>query len=231
MKRIAASLCLTITLLFAGPFTQVARADVRIGHATNSPQVDFAVDQLVEALHQVNERAVLHDLVNPVDKDIIIVADDAHAVFLPGELQASRSSLLEPGGFQLACRDLGGRPVACVIARDQTGAMYGTLDLAEQIRMKEGLAGLEEKVSNPRFAFRAIKFNLPWSAYRPSEHPAVNLHMETCRDLRFWQQFLDMMAENRFNVLSLWNLHPFTYMIRPKDHPRACPFSDAELAR
>jgi hypothetical protein len=39
-----------------------------------------------------------------------------------------------------------------------------------------------------------------------------------------------MMAENRFNALTLWNLHPFTYMIRPKDFPEACPFSDAELA-
>ncbi len=231
MKRITAALCLTLMLLFAGPLTHAARADVRIGYAKNSPQVNFAVDQLVEALHRVNERTVLHDLANPSDKDIMIVADDAHALFLPAALQASGRSLLEPESFQLACRDLGGRPVACVIARDETGAMYGTLDLAEQIRMKEGLAGLEEKVSNPRFAFRAIKFNLPWSAYRPSEHPAMNLHMETCRDLRFWQRFLDMMAENRFNVLSLWNLHPFTYMIRPKDYPQACPFSDDELAR
>jgi hypothetical protein len=39
------------------------------------------------------------------------------------------------------------------------------------------------------------------------------------------------MAENRFNVLSLWNLHPFTYMIRPKNFPEACPFSDRELAQ
>lgn len=93
------------------------------------------------------------------------------------------------------------------------------------------MRNVEEKLSNPRFEFRAIKFNLPWSSYRPSENPAMSLHTETCRSLRFWQRFLDMMAENRFNVLSLWNLHPFTYMIRPKGFAEACPFSDKELAQ
>jgi hypothetical protein len=39
-----------------------------------------------------------------------------------------------------------------------------------------------------------------------------------------------MMAENRFNVLSLWSLHPYTYMIRPKNFPEACPLNDAALA-
>ena len=39
-----------------------------------------------------------------------------------------------------------------------------------------------------------------------------------------------MMAENRFNVLTLWSLHPFTYVIRPKNFPEASAFSDAELA-
>ena len=38
-----------------------------------------------------------------------------------------------------------------------------------------------------------------------------------------------MMAENRFNALTLWNLHPFTYMIRPRNFPAACPSTDAEL--
>ena len=45
-----------------------------------------------------------------------------------------------------------------------------------------------------------------------------------------WRDFLDMMAEDRLNVLTLWSLHPFPYMIRAKNFPKATPFSDAELA-
>ena len=54
--------------------------------------------------------------------------------------------------------------------------------------------------------------------------------METCRDTVFWESFLDMMAENRFNTLTLWNLHPFNYLIRPTNFPEASGFSDKELA-
>jgi hypothetical protein len=61
-------------------------------------------------------------------------------------------------------------------------------------------------------------------------HESLQLHDETCRDLKFWEQFLDMMAENRFNTLTLWSLHPFTRMIRPKNFPEACGFNDEELA-
>src|SRR5690606_19519554 len=42
---------------------------------------------------------------------------------------------------------------------------------------------------------------------------------------------LDMMVENRFNALTLWNLHPFHYMIRAKNFPEATPFTDEELAQ
>ena len=106
--------------------------------------------------------------------------------------------------------------------------MYGMLDLAEQIRAGTKLADINDKLANPRITFRAVKFNLPWMSYR--KHESLQLHMQTCRDLEFWRQFLDMMAENRFNALTLWNLHPFTFMIRPKNFPEACPFNDAELA-
>ena len=85
-----------------------------------------------------------------------------------------------------------------------------------------------DRTARAELGFRAIKFNLPWSAYRTS--PALEQHQETSKDLRYWEAFLDMMAENRFNVLSLWSLHPFHYMIRPTNFPEACPFSEAEMA-
>ncbi|HET7809846.1 MAG TPA: hypothetical protein VFL16_04670, partial [Steroidobacteraceae bacterium] len=79
----------------------------------------------------------------------------------------------------------------------------------------------------PALAFRGIKFNTPWDSYRPSS--ALDQHYATVRDLEFWEAFLDMMAENRFNAISLWTLHPFTYMIRPKNFPEASKWSDAQF--
>ena len=74
---------------------------------------------------------------------------------------------------------------------------------------------------------RAVKFDLPWDTYRHSY--ALDLHLETCKDTAYWKAFLDIMAENRLNALSLWNLHPYPFMIRPRNFPEASPFTGAEM--
>lgn len=57
----------------------------------------------------------------------------------------------------------------------------------------------------------------------------MDQHLQVCRDLKFWQRFLDQMAENRFNILSLWNVHPFSYMVKPVNFPRANNYSEKEM--
>jgi len=223
-----------ILLVIAAYFVTIppVQADVSIAYRTDSIQLNFAVSRLADALRKTNETPLLYDLADLSNKDIIIVAGEEETVFLPDtHIDKSMNPLIKQEGFQIRISRSGDKFTTCIVARDETGAMYGTLDLTEQLRMKNGLREVEEKVTNPHFAFRAIKFNLPWSSYRPNENPAMNLHTQTCRDLNFWRSFLDMMAENHFNVLSLWNLHPFTYMIRPENFPEACPFSDRELAQ
>lgn len=110
---------------------------------------------------------------------------------------------------------------------DAVGLMYGLLEVKNQL--KAGKRKIESKTESPNLMFRAIKFNLPWSAYRTNE--ALTLHYETCRDTAFWKEFLDMMVENRFNKLTLWNLHPFNYLVKTAKYPEASGFSDVELAK
>ena len=115
-----------------------------------------------------------------------------------------------------------------ITAIEKSGAMYGLFDVAEQIEMQKGINKVVSKIVNPRFAFRAIKYNLPWHSYRENE--SIQANSQLSRDLNMWRVFLDMMAENRLNVLTLWGLHPFPYMIKAKNFPKATPFSDAEMA-
>jgi hypothetical protein len=147
----------------------------------------------------------------------------------PGAAETGGDSARLPAeGFSIRRAAHGGAVVVEILGGDAAGAMYGALDLAEQIRHGAALDRVEAKTAAPRFPFRAVKFNLPWMSYR--RHESLQLHDETCRDLEFWREFLDMMAENRFNALTLWSLHPFTWMIRPTNFPEACGFSDEELA-
>ncbi len=84
---------------------------------------------------------------------------------------------------------------------DERGLIYGSLSLAEDLRNGIPIKAIKARSEQANLPFRAIKFNLPWDSYRHSE--ALNQHTETCRDLKFWAAFLDMMAENRLNALTL----------------------------
>lgn len=110
---------------------------------------------------------------------------------------------------------------------DARGLIYGSLSLAESIGNGVQLQQIAPSSEHPHLPFRAIKFDLPWDTYRHSY--ALDQHIPTCRDTLFWQAFLDMMVNNRFNILSLWNLHPYPFMIRARNFPEACPFTEKEL--
>ena len=111
---------------------------------------------------------------------------------------------------------------------DARGLIYGALALREQLLNGTSIDAIAATTQRPALAFRGIKFNTPWDTYRPSS--ALDQHYATARDLKFWERFLDMMVENRFNAVSLWTMHPFTYMIRPKNFPEASKWTDAEFA-
>lgn len=187
-------------------------ADITVS-APDSPMLRFALGRLESAL-QAHGDALTHT---------------AHRAGGPAPgiaVTVDPAALASVGrdGFQRV-RAGGGLTIT---ASDERGAMYGVLDLAQELRAGTSLDRVPDRAVQAQLEFRAIKFNLPWSAYRTS--PVLEQHRETCKDLRYWEAFLDMMAENRFNVLSLWSLHPYTYMIRPKSFPEASAFSDAELA-
>lgn len=110
---------------------------------------------------------------------------------------------------------------------DERGLIYGCNSIAEDIRNKIPLKKIVSKKESPVLPFRAIKFDLPWDTYRHSY--ALTLHQETCKDIKYWKAFLDMMSENRFNSLTLWNLHPYTFLIKPKNFPEASPWNDSEM--
>ncbi len=197
---------------------------VVLEYNSSSNILSYGVKQLYTGLvssgYSIENASIFHGkgvkiVILTADQDM----DDQQKMFVSANMQD-----VQPDGFQIIKK--GG--TVFILSPTQRGALYGIMDLKEQIGPSCDFNILEEKVVDPAFSFRAIKFNLPWSPYRPG--PATDLHLETCRDLKFWESFMDMMVENRFNALSLWNAHPFPYMIRTTNYPDATPFDDEELA-
>ncbi|WP_162054657.1 glycoside hydrolase family 20 zincin-like fold domain-containing protein [Pontibacter pamirensis] len=202
IKKIVFGLLLCCVASMHAAFAQ----KVYVQYNSSTPQAAYASDQLKEALlaqkYTVLEDQKGYDYVIRIGVDTASLESEAY-VIIPGQNSISIS-----GG-------------------DNRGMIYGSLSLAESLQHGTRLQEVQKQNEKPHYPFRAIKHNTPWYSYRPSS--ALDQHYETVRDVRYWEAFLDMMAENRFNSLSLWNLHPFVYMINPKNFPEASPFSEAEM--
>ena len=108
-----------------------------------------------------------------------------------------------------------------VLAPEPVGAMYGGLDLAEAVRLGT-LDKLTDADKSPYVERRGIKFNAPLDLRTPSysdNSTAAQANIPEMWSMDFWHEFLDTMARNRFNVLSLWNLHPFPSLVRVPEYP------------
>ena len=200
-------LVLSLSALLASVTASGQAQTVTVLHDEAVPQAAYAARQLGEALAergyevQAGRTGADH-----------LVSLTVH----PGRLGAEAFSIVPEG------------QTVSVIGGDERGMIYGALTLAEAVRNGTPLAEVEAVEESPALEFRGIKFNLPWETYRPSS--ALTQHTETARDPAYWEAFLDMMVENRFNVISLWNLHPYTFMMRPATFPEASPWSEAEQA-
>jgi hypothetical protein len=204
MKKTLGLLLLAFSCLAAGP---AQATSVAILHDHDMPQAAYAARKLgaalVEGGYALSSQHTGYDF---------LVSLEVH----PGRLGAEAFSIIPEG------------KVISVYGGDPRGMVYGALALAEAVRDGTPLAAVKASTDKPHLEFRGIKFNVPWDTYRPSS--ALDQHYDTVRDLKFWEAFLDMMVENRFNAISLWNLDPYTFMIRPKNFPEASPWSEEEMA-
>jgi hypothetical protein len=167
---------------------------------------------------------------------IILTTDDAK---LPGQ-PATKGILRE--GYAIQRVTTGTATNWWVIGRDAAGAMYGGLGLAEALPLAHGLGGVTNRHTNPYLGKRGIKFNIPLDARSPSysdDSDSAQANIANMWETNFWAGMLDAMARHRFNLLSLWSLHPFPSLVRVPEYPevaladvkrKAGPMWDANLS-
>lgn len=203
MRDLMRKILFCLLLLLAGRLPAGHCQAVHIVCAQSSPQAAYAAHAIETALTSRGYALTQSDT-----GFLITLSVEAKMGAEAFSVAANGSKLLITGG-------------------DERGMIYGSLSVAEDLRNGIPFQHMRSHNGQPHFSLRAVKFDLPWDTYRHSY--ALDLHYETCRDLNYWRAFLDMMAENRLNALSLWNLHPYTFMIRPRNFPEASPFTEAEL--
>jgi len=106
-----------------------------------------------------------------------------------------------------------------VAGHDEVGAMYGGLEVAEQIRIG-GVASVVARTAQPFLALRQFKYNVP--SVRDQEW----FHSEA-----YWRSFFGLLARSRINSVGFWHRHPFPYMIRFEKFPEAAVLTPEQTER
>lgn len=186
---------------------------------------DFAATEIRRALETKGETCVnkrLDELAQTTHALRIVLAATADQVRqLSASLGLSRPTSASPQSYALRIKATGTQRTFAVLGADAVGAMYGGLDLAEAVRLGT-LAELKDGDHTPFIARRGLKFNIPLDARTPSYSDAGDSAQQNIPEmwsLEFWREFLDEMARDRFNVLTLWNLHPFPSLVKVPEYP------------
>jgi len=124
---------------------------------------------------------------------------------------------------------------ARITGNDETGILYGCLDLAERINTAKGFPRNLVIKDAPEMVLRGQCIGLQKSTYLPGrnvyEYPYTPETFPWFYDKKHWLQVLDSMLENRMNSLYLWNGHPFASLVKLKDYPYAVEVDDATFKK
>lgn len=194
-----------VLVLLAGCGTQTGDNGVEVIYDTDNPAIAFAAGKVEATL-------AARGLKGGPDRIVITLEGDPA---LPQGLE-----LPELGVQGYALRKVEGE--YWIIGGDSPGAMYGGLDLADDLLATQPFANIEDVDRNPYIKKRGLKFNIPLDARTPSysDNNIVSQgNIPHMWDMAFWHEFLDEMALNRLNLLTVWSLAPFPSMVRIPDYP------------
>ncbi len=211
----AASACFFAFALLR--FSSVARAEsVSIVLASNAaPRVEFGAERLVEALRAINTDASIVRSGNVSSRRIL--------------LESRHDSTVGREGFRLGW--LGNNDLS-VTGGDDSGALYGCLELATRIR-RAGRFPTTEMASfsdKPAMTLRGTCVGMQKTYILPGrkvyEYPYTPELFPWFYDRELWREYLDSLVANRMNTLYLWNGHPFASLVRLKEYPYAVEVPD-----
>ncbi|KJD34348.1 hypothetical protein PK35_00595 [Tamlana nanhaiensis] len=113
---------------------------------------------------------------------------------------------------------------------DASGALYGALELSDRVEASGEIPLNLNIQDKPEMVLRGTCIGLQKTEYLPGrtvyEYPYTPENFPWFYDKAHWIEYLDMMVENRFNTLYLWNGHPFASLVKLDDYPYAVEVDD-----
>ena len=121
--------------------------------------------------------------------------------------------------------------VIIIQGTDNSGALYGCLELANRIKATKKLPENISFTDQPEMVLRGSCIGVQKPTYLPGrgvyEYPYTPETFPWLYDKKLWIKYLDSMVENKMNSLYLWNGHPFASLVKLKEYPFAVEVDDA----
>ena len=113
-----------------------------------------------------------------------------------------------------------GQKTIYILGYDEAGTMYGGLEVAEIIKVK-GIDAVQNQLQNAYMKVRGTKFNIPLDMRSPTytePSDAAQNNMAEMWSFEFWKEYIDNLARYRYNLISLWSMHPFPSMVKVPEY-------------
>jgi hypothetical protein len=172
-----------------------------------SPPVQFGAAELERELRDAGHRVAQEK------PDLSVVVSEAGSL---EEIKAPEKA------ESFAVRKLSGNRVA-VVGSDATGAMYGLLEVAEQVSWAPGRGVMESVAETTQSPFKRLRGVNPFLHVEALRDPASWYYSED-----YWRSYLSMLARSRINRLDLHAMYsiattsfanPYPYLLKSEKYP------------
>ncbi|MDX1700295.1 MAG: hypothetical protein R3250_06735, partial [Melioribacteraceae bacterium] len=190
--------------------------EVELYYVSEESAVIFACDNLKEVLINLGVNVStkpLNSLSDEVKGYYFVIAENSDNI---------RDRLIAKGGKstgELAEQEYALRVTGngyWAIGGERIGIMYAGIHMSE-IVAGGSLEKFKDEDKSPYISKRGLKFNLPLDYRTPSFDDggaSANTNRDDVWDIDFWKEYFDVIARQRFNVLSIWVRHPFPSLVK-----------------
>ncbi|MEZ2445773.1 hypothetical protein AB6805_28860 [Chitinophaga sp. RCC_12] len=197
-------------------------------------RVQYGMEQLSKALQAVGynvQTTTQRNLPTGASTIVIGTLSDTLTQTAIRRFKFSGNNIPGKEGFVITT----GKQHALIAGADNSGTLYGCLEMAGRIRTAGALPTGLNITDQPEMVLRGTCIGIQKTTYLPGrnvyEYPYTPQEFPWFYDKALWIQYLDMLAANRMNSLYLWNGHPFASLVRLKDYPYAVEVDSATFQK
>lgn len=224
---------LLLKLIFTGSTYAQKEQTVNVWVVNPQTRINFGAEKLKTALTEAGYKVVFNKNASGNALQIVVgLSSDNSLKTVAATNQLSLSNKAEREGFELLKQP---KTPLLIAGSDASGALYGCLEVAELVK-KNGILPQQITLKDqPEMVLRGTCIGVQKPYYLPGrdvyEYPYTPETFPWLYDKALWVKYLDMMVENRYNSLYLWNGHPFASLVKLKDYPYAMEVDETTFKR